>query len=80
VVRLDRGTVLGQRRGRLWTRETARSGRARARRGEGGVGSAAAYSDNGMVRIAPPTAANQGVARGDTATDRWAPHIIVFSN
>jgi hypothetical protein len=32
------------------------------------------------VRTAPPMATNQGAVRGDTATDRWAPHISVFLN
>jgi hypothetical protein len=44
--------------------------RGEARRGEGGVGKAVASSD---------IAANQGMAWGDTATDRRAPHISVFS-
>jgi hypothetical protein len=41
VARSDRGTALGQRRGRLRTRVTVRSGRARARRGEARAASAA---------------------------------------
>jgi hypothetical protein len=52
VARSDRGTTLGQRRGRLQTQETARSGWAHARRGEGGVGSATASSDTGWSETA----------------------------
>jgi hypothetical protein len=66
------GGALGQRRGRLRTRETVRSGRVRVRRGEGGVGSAAASSDTagqkrpvrtafnppGRIWTSPPMAAN----------------------
>jgi hypothetical protein len=62
-------------------------GAARARRGE--ATSAVrrsfrtrpverAFKPSRRVRIPPTTAANQGVARGDTATDRWAPLISVF--
>jgi hypothetical protein len=84
VVHSDRGTTLEQRRGRLRTRETAWSGRARARRGEGGISGhwlvGMAFNPHAHVRTAPPTAANQGAVRGDTATDRWAPHVSVFLN
>jgi hypothetical protein len=75
-------------------RRLGRDGCARgeARRGEGGVGSAAASSDtagrkrpvrtafnpHGRIQTSPPMAANQGAARGDTATDRWAPRVSVF--
>jgi hypothetical protein len=66
------GGALGQRRGRLRTWETAQSGRVRVRRGEGGVGSAAASSDTagqkrpvrtafnppGRIWTSPPMAAN----------------------
>jgi hypothetical protein len=46
----DRGTTLRQLCGQLRTWETARSGRARTRRGEGGVGSAAASPDTGRSK------------------------------
>jgi hypothetical protein len=49
VVRSDKGTALEQRHGRLQTRKTAWSGRARARRGEGSVGSAAESPDTGRL-------------------------------
>jgi hypothetical protein len=32
------------------------------------------------VRTVPPMEANQDAAWGDTATDRWTPHVSVFLN
>jgi hypothetical protein len=44
------------------------------------VRSGAYLSSHAHVRTAPPTAANHGSARRDTATDRRAPRVSRISN
>jgi hypothetical protein len=36
------------------------------------------FNPHACIHTAPPTATNQGAARGSTATDRWDPHVSVF--
>jgi hypothetical protein len=59
----------------------ARRGRRRQRGGVSGHWPVeTAFNPHACVRTVLPTASNQGVARGDTATDSWPPHVSVFSN
>jgi hypothetical protein len=66
--------------GRRARRGEARRGRRRTTAMRFGHGMRRLNTRAARVWIAPPTAANQGAAQGDDATDQRAPHISVFFN
>jgi hypothetical protein len=73
--------------GAVWSASDMGGGAVGTRRGERLSGRRTAVGTWPVGRLlilhariwtSPPTATNQGAARGDTATDRWAPHVSVF--